>query len=160
MRREELIREWEKQDPHLEDLAGMNIFIQERSPVNTIESLKPHSVFTTLRHLDQVGELRFYIDEIKLNIMVNGTHTERFTVPVSKGRLAVFDVNHAIDLSPEITMKLLTMLFEFKKSADRITIDFAAKTIYVYCVFTDMGSTMSYEIDFDLYGGDNDDTAS
>jgi len=160
MRREELIREWEKEDPLLENLVGMNKFIQDRSPVNTIESLKPHSVLTTLRHLDRVGELQLCFDEIELNIMVYGTHTEQFTVPVNKGRLAVFDVNHAVDMSPEITIKLLTMLFEFKKSADRITIDMAAKTIYVYCVFTDMGSTMSYEIDFDLYGGDDDDPVS
>lgn len=152
MRREELIREWEKEDPLLEDLAGMSKFIEERSPVNTIESLKPHSVLGALRHLDWVGELQFFIDEIELNVMIDGMHTEPFTVPISKGRFAVFDVTHAVDLSPEITLKLLTMLFEFKKSADRITIDMAAKTIYVYCVFTDMGSTMSYEIDFDLYG--------
>lgn len=154
MRREELIREWEKQDPLLEDLVGMSKFIEERSPVNTIESLKPHSVLSALWHLCRVGELQFFIDEIELNVMINGMYTESFIVPISKGRFAVFDVNHAVDLNPEITLKLLTMLFEFKKSADRITIDMAAKTIYVYCVFTDLGSTMSYEIDFDLYGGD------
>ena len=158
MRREELIREWEKQDPLLEDLAGMSKFIEDRSPVNIIESLKPHSVFGALWHLCRVGELQLSIDEIELNVMVDGMHTEQFTVPISKGRIALFDINHAVDLNPEITNKLLTMLFEFKNSADRITIDMATKTIYVYCVFTEVGSIMSYEIDFNLYGGDIDAT--
>ena len=154
MRREELIRQWEKEDPLLEDLAGMSKFIEERSPVNTIESLKPHSVLGALWHLNRVGELQLLIDEIELNVMVDGMHTEQFTVPIGKGRMALFDINHAVDMNPEITNKLLTMLFEFKNSADRITIDMATKTIYVYCVFTEAGSIMSYEIDFDLYGGD------
>lgn len=154
MRRDELIREWEKQDPLLEDLVGMSKFIEERSPVNTIESLKPHSVLGALWHLHRVGKLQLLIDEIELNVMVEGMYTEQFMVPISKSRIALFDINHAVDLNPEITNKLLTMLFEFKNSADRITIDMAAKTIYVYCVFTEAGSIMSYEIDFDLYGGD------
>lgn len=154
MRRDELIREWEKQDPLLEDLAGMSKFIEDRSPVNTIESLKPHSVLGALWHLHRVGELQLLIDEIELNVLVDGMHTEQFTVPISKGRIAIFDINHAVDLNQEITNKLLTMLFEFKNSADRITIDMTTKTIYVYCVFTEAGSIMSYEIDFNLYGGD------
>ena len=145
---EELIELWKEQDPELDDIEGLRVFIESRASLNTIvidKSSGEYQILTALSHLSKIGDITLIFDDFELLIGVKGNATGNFTVPIPANHFSQYDISEAIELTDTISAKLFNMLRETKKNADQIEINITQESIYIYATF-DSGSRFSYEI--------------
>jgi len=147
MDKQKLINEWRKQDPEFEDLDGFAKFIEDRTPINTIEFTKPYSVLKTIRHLSKVGSISLILHSEGFNVYVNGLCTDSFSVPIPIKHIPAYECNQGLHIPEFLSTKLLTMLFENMKHTQCITVETTAKSINIYAEYGDGSSDFSYIID-------------
>lgn len=140
-----LVREWQHNDPGLEDMQGLQQFIQSKSPLSTIEFSRPFYLLTMMRHFTKIGDILMNFNEHSLDIEVFAFHIDNFEFSIHSKYFERYDVIEPFKLDLVESNKLLVMLFEVKKNSGYITVDISKKEVSISCDF-DSGSQFAYEI--------------
>lgn len=148
----DLIELWKEHDPEINDIDGLREFIQSRASLNTIiidKTRDNYPIIKALTHLSKIGDISLIFDDLEMLVNVRGNATGNFTVPIPAYLFIQYDISESIELTDIVSAKLLKMMSETKKNADRIEINITPTSIFIYATF-DNGVKFSYEIDIDV----------